>query len=170
MGSLYQNQGYSPKRNSHPKGWLFSFWKISRWDSNPSGSEWAAGGSPEPRGGLPRRAGRIPPCPPYVKISALGRGFLHKEGGIRTEGSWQHAGGMLQPEAARPQAGNSTLSAASEEHHKVMWRRRRHHIDRWHSSSLTESNPLRWASIRLRARIKSVNLLRKVSLFFLSSL
>ena len=34
-----------------------------------------------------------------------------KEGGIRTEGSWQQSGGLLQPEAARPQAGNPTLSA-----------------------------------------------------------
>ena len=31
---------------------------------NPSGSEWSAGGAPEPRGGLPRRAGQLPPSPP----------------------------------------------------------------------------------------------------------
>ena len=42
------------------------------------------------------------------KSPPLGGDFCIKEGGIRTEGSWQHAGGMLQPEAARPQAGNPT--------------------------------------------------------------
>jgi len=46
---------------------------------------------------------------------------LYKEGGIRTEGSWQHAGGMLQPEAARPQAGNPTLSAMKKARFGVLF-------------------------------------------------
>jgi len=33
-------------------------------DLNPSGSEWSAGGTSEPRGGLLRRAGQIPPSAP----------------------------------------------------------------------------------------------------------
>ena len=41
--------------------------KEPKGDSNPSGSEWSAGGAPEPRGGLRRSGGRIPPSPPNKK-------------------------------------------------------------------------------------------------------
>ena len=45
------------KRNPRPKGRGFSFGGNRCWDSKGSGSEWAAGGSPEPRPGPLRRAG-----------------------------------------------------------------------------------------------------------------
>ena len=39
----------------------------------------------------------------------MGDVCFSQHGGIRTEGAWQGAEGALQPEAARPQAGESLL-------------------------------------------------------------
>ncbi len=54
---------------------------------------------------------RIPPSPPKTDIphQRVGDVRFSQHGGIRTEGTWQGAGGALQPEAARPQAGESLL-------------------------------------------------------------
>ena len=41
------------------------------WASDGSGSEWSAGGTPEPRPGLLRRAGRIPPSPPRKRGTCM---------------------------------------------------------------------------------------------------
>ena len=47
-------------------------WSQDR-DSNGSGSEWGAGGAPEPRPGLRRSAGRVPPPAPRQKNAATFR-------------------------------------------------------------------------------------------------
>ena len=54
---------------------------------------------------------RIPPSPPETNIphQPVGDVCFSPHGGIRTEGTWQGAGGALQPEAARPQASESLL-------------------------------------------------------------
>ena len=52
--------------NGRPSASRFLFHQIR--DLNPSGSEWRAGGTPEPRGGLPRRAGQVPLLGPMALI------------------------------------------------------------------------------------------------------
>ena len=52
-------------KQKYPSKWTgISVWKNVLGELNGSGSEWSAGGAPEPRPGLPRRAGQPPPPPP----------------------------------------------------------------------------------------------------------
>ena len=55
-----------------PEGVAFLFDIV---DLNPSGSEWSAGGTSEPRGGLRRSAGQIPLSPPKQNANASALAF-----------------------------------------------------------------------------------------------
>ena len=61
---------------------------------------------------------RIPPCPPYVKISAPGRGFLHKRG-------WDSNRGLLA--ACRGHAATRGGPPAGGESHPVRQKRSPRH-------------------------------------------
>ena len=114
-----------------------------------------------------RKDVRVRPPPPAPKSrSAIGAArFCIVQQGVEPEGSWQSAGGALQPEAAcaaaqvdprhRHHVVASFVSLAA-----IFYALHKKHRALTPLLLLSESNPLRWASIRFLFFAKSVFVLR----------
>ena len=103
MGSWVRIPPCPPQRSSHPLRVAASLWMAIR-GFEPERVEKHAGGMFFPRGGLPRRAGRIPPCPPQRSSHPLrvAASLWMAVTGFEPERVEKHAGGMFFPRGGLP--------------------------------------------------------------------